>query len=52
MIDKYSQKEIENLLTPGQEEALIEAFLRPLAFGTGGLREKMGSQKKLYELLQ
>ena len=41
-IDKDSRQEIENLLTPGQEEALIEAFLRPLAFGTGGLREKMG----------
>ena len=41
-LDEDSKQEIENLLRAGKEEALIDAFLRPLAFGTGGIRAEMG----------
>ena len=42
-IDAEIRKEVEELLKPGNEKELIEAFYKDLEFGTGGLRGIMGA---------
>lgn len=41
-LQAQDRKAIEHLLEPEQQTALLDAFLDPLAFGTGGLRARMG----------
>ena len=41
-IDKETRVSIEALLAPTQRTKLVEAFLTPLSFGTGGVRARMG----------
>ncbi|MDN5200919.1 phospho-sugar mutase [Fulvivirgaceae bacterium BMA10] len=41
-IDEQAKKEINQLLEPGNETALTDAFYKDLEFGTGGLRGIMG----------